>query len=128
MTNLKNQFTETMKVKATKNSTRAKEDAAVNQAMYIARRSKTVEANSTISQIKAITKDNKLAAKTTPAPRFSGKSAYGVAYGTADADLQDIKNELALPRNTKTRIAKLNQLLIQAEAKCAKANSIYKSI
>ena len=102
-----------MKVKGAKHTPRAKEDAAVNKALYLARRIKNnpnYEANNTVSEIiKRSELNRKVQAK--ELIRFSPKHAHNFVFGNNLNVKEAILEELEREDITKTRKKKLRAQL-----------------
>ena len=115
-----------MKVKGGKPNPRAKEDAAVNRALHLARkieRNPNYEANNTVSEIIKRTELNKKVVAKDPI-RFSGKFAHSTVFGNDENIKEQILIELELPTTTKTRKKKLRAQLREIERKIELGNSL----
>ena len=103
---------------------RAKEDRAVSQALYLARKYKnTSDYNSTVSDILEQTKLNKKD-QAEETIRFSGRYAHSIVFGNDENTKLAIEKELANPNTTKTRAKKLRKQLRDINAKIELGNSL----
>ena len=127
MANSKKQFQEfnqTMRIKSSKNTPRIKEDNAVNQALYMARKFKDGrEYNETVSQILERSEINKKVTATEEAPRFSGKHAFGFTFGQYENIKAEIEKELSQKPSVRRRKA-LNKQLRDINSKLAMVKRI----
>jgi len=107
---------------------RAKETAAMNQALYIARRYKdTHHYNSTVKDIIAETKVTKVVQQDKDAPTYSGKHAFNFTFGN-DANIKsNILKELEA-KPSKRRTKELNKQLRVVNNRIEVSNRIKASL
>jgi len=116
-----------MKTGTTKKDPRAKANAAINQAMYLARKYNNnphLEYNSTVSNLIRESALNKKVQPSEDIPRFSGKHAFNFTFGSQYSTKENIQIELDNPNTTKTRAKKLRKQLREINAKIENANNI----
>jgi len=92
---------------------RAKETAAMNQALYIARKFKDTHAyNSTVKDIIAETKVTKLVQQDKDAPTYSGRHAFNFTFGNDENIKSNIVKELDAKPSKRRRIELNKQLRV----------------
>ena len=100
-----------MRTKSSRGDTRQKEDSAVNQLMYMARKASRpgYEYNSTVSQLVATSKARKPIQQDTK--QFSSKYPEAFIYGNSTEGKSSLELELENPLTTKTRKKKIRKAL-----------------
>jgi len=93
---------------------RQKEDSAVNQAMYIARKAGKADYNGTIATMKKEQRSNESVVFKDQV-RFSGAYAFNNAFGNKEREIVMIKREM-IGNITKTKMKKLKQQLKRVTA------------
>jgi hypothetical protein len=109
------------------NDPRKKENAAVNQAMYLARKYNNnphLEYNNTVSSLIKESALNKKVQPSKDIPQFSGKYAYEFTFNSYYSTKDNIQLELDNPKTTKTRAKKLRKQLRDINSRIEVANDI----